>query len=55
MEVVLIPHKLGPDDSALAVLIKEADWAAVDEKMDPFGGEGLGKDGGIHLCHGVNL
>jgi uncharacterized membrane protein len=33
--------KLGQDDSALAVLIKEADWAAVNEKMEPFGGEDL--------------
>ena len=32
---------MGPDDSALAVLIKEADWAAVDAKMDPYGGETL--------------
>jgi uncharacterized membrane protein len=36
-----LEDKLGPDDSALAVLIKEADWAAVDEKMKPFGGEDL--------------
>ncbi len=36
-----LEDKLGPDDSALAVLIKEADWAAVNEKMEPFGGEDL--------------
>ena len=36
-----LEDKLGPDDSALAVLIKEADWAAVDAKMEPYGGEDL--------------
>jgi uncharacterized membrane protein len=36
-----LEDKLGPDDSALAVLIKEADWAAVDENMAPFGGDNL--------------
>ena len=36
-----LEDKLGPDDSALAVLIKEADWAAVDEQMEPFGGDNL--------------
>jgi uncharacterized membrane protein len=36
-----LEDKLGPDDSALAVLIKEADWAAVNEKMAPYGGEDL--------------
>ncbi|UCG26309.1 MAG: DUF1269 domain-containing protein [Chloroflexota bacterium] len=36
-----LEDKLGPDDSALAVLIKEADWAAVNAKMEPFGGEDL--------------
>jgi uncharacterized membrane protein len=36
-----LEDKLGPDDSALAVLIKEADWAAVDEKMESYGGENL--------------
>jgi uncharacterized membrane protein len=36
-----LEDKLGPDDSALAVLIKEADLAAVNEKMEPFGGEDL--------------
>jgi uncharacterized membrane protein len=36
-----LADKLGPDDSALAVLIKEADWAAVNEKMEPYGGEDL--------------
>ena len=36
-----LEDKLGQDDSALAVLIKEADWAAVDEKMEPYGGENL--------------
>jgi hypothetical protein len=36
-----LEDKLGPEDSALAVLIKEADWAAVDAKMEPYGGEDL--------------
>ena len=36
-----LEDKLGPDDSALAVLIKEADWTAVDEKMESYGGENL--------------
>ena len=36
-----LEDKLGPDDSALAVLFKEADWAAVDEKIDSYGGENL--------------
>jgi uncharacterized membrane protein len=36
-----LEDKLGPDDSAMAVLIKEADWAAVNEKMEPYGGEDL--------------
>lgn len=36
-----LENKLGPEESALAVLIKEADWAAVDEKMDPYGGESM--------------
>ena len=36
-----LEDKLGPDDSALAVLIKEADWEAVNEKMEPYGGEDL--------------
>ncbi len=36
-----LEDKLGPDDSALAVLIKEADWAAVEAKMEPYGGEDL--------------
>ena len=36
-----LEDKLGPDDSALAVLIKEADWVAVNEKMEPFGGDDL--------------
>ena len=36
-----LEDKLGPDDSAMAVLIKEADWAAVNEKMGPYGGEDL--------------
>jgi uncharacterized membrane protein len=36
-----LEDKLGPDDSALAVLIKEADWEAVDAKMEPYGGEDL--------------
>ena len=36
-----LEDKLGPDDSALAVLVKEADWAAVEAKMGPYGGEDL--------------
>jgi uncharacterized membrane protein len=36
-----LEDKLGPDDSALAVLIKEADWAAVNAQMEPYGGEDL--------------
>ena len=36
-----LEDKLGPNDSALAVLIKEADWDAVDKAMEPFGGETL--------------
>jgi uncharacterized membrane protein len=36
-----LEDKLGPDDSAMAVLIKEADWDAVNEKMDSYGGEDL--------------
>ena len=36
-----LEDKLGPDDSAMAVLIKEADWAAVNEKLEPYGGEDL--------------
>ncbi len=36
-----LEDKLGPDDSALAVLIKEADWAAVEAKMESYGGEDL--------------
>ena len=36
-----LEDKLGPDDSALAILIKEANWAAVIEKMDPYVGDHL--------------
>jgi uncharacterized membrane protein len=36
-----LEDKLGPDDSAMAVLIKEADWTAVNEKMEPYGGDDL--------------
>ena len=36
-----LEEKLVPDNSALAVLIKEADWAAVNEKMEPYGGADL--------------
>jgi uncharacterized membrane protein len=36
-----LEDKLGPDESALAVLIREADWAAVDAKMDTYGGQDL--------------
>ena len=36
-----LEDKLGPDDSALAILITDADWAAVQEAVEPFGGEDL--------------
>ena len=36
-----LEHKLDPDDSALAILIKEADYAAGHEKMKQYGGEAL--------------
>ena len=36
-----LEDKLGPDDSALAILITDADWAAVQEAVEPYGGEDL--------------
>ena len=36
-----LEDKLSPDDSALAILISDADWAAVDERLKPYGGEEL--------------
>jgi uncharacterized membrane protein len=36
-----LEDKLGPDDSALAILIKEANWAVVKEKMEPYAGDHL--------------
>jgi uncharacterized membrane protein len=36
-----LEDKLGPDDSALAIVIKRADWEAVMERMEPFGGDHL--------------
>ena len=36
-----LEDKLGPEDSALAVLISDADWSAVGEQLKPFGGEEL--------------
>ena len=36
-----LEDKLGPDESALAIVIKEADWEAVIERMEPYGGDHL--------------
>ena len=36
-----LEDKLGQDDSALVVLVSDADWAAVQAELDPFGGEDL--------------
>jgi uncharacterized membrane protein len=36
-----LEDKLGPDDSALAVLVSSADWEAVDEAVKPYGGTEL--------------
>jgi uncharacterized membrane protein len=36
-----LEDKLGPDESALVIIIKKADWDAVVERMEPFGGEHL--------------
>jgi uncharacterized membrane protein len=36
-----LDDKLGPDDSAVAVLIKEADWKAVQAATDAYAGEDL--------------
>ena len=33
--------KLGPDDSALVILISDADWDAVQDAVAPFGGTDL--------------
>jgi uncharacterized membrane protein len=37
----VVEDKLGPDDSALAILATHADWEAVQSAVDPFGGEEL--------------
>jgi uncharacterized membrane protein len=34
-----LDDKLGPDDSALAILINDADWSAVDAATAQYGGE----------------
>jgi len=34
-----LEDKLGPDDSALAILVSNADWAAVADSIAHFGGE----------------
>ena len=39
-----LDDKLGTGDSALAILIKEADWAAVAEATEKYGGEKLAVD-----------
>jgi uncharacterized membrane protein len=36
-----LDEKLGTDDSALAILIKEADWQAVQDATEKYGGEDL--------------
>ena len=36
-----LEDKLGPDESALAIIIKEANWEAVIERMEPYGGDHL--------------
>lgn len=36
-----LDDKLGPDDSALVILISDADWDAVQDAVEPFGGTDL--------------
>jgi uncharacterized membrane protein len=36
-----LEDKLGPDDSAVVVLVSDADWAAVQSELEPYGGEDL--------------
>lgn len=36
-----LEDKLGPDSSAVAILIKDADWAAVQAATEKYGGEDL--------------
>ena len=36
-----LDDKLGPDDSALVILISDADWDAVQDAVAPFGGTDL--------------
>ena len=36
-----LEDKLGQDDSALVVLVSDADWAAVQSELEPYGGEDL--------------
>jgi uncharacterized membrane protein len=36
-----LEDKLGPNDSALVILVKDADWSAVDDAVAPFNGTEL--------------
>jgi len=36
-----LDEKLGPDDSALVILVTNADWEDVQSEVDQFGGEEL--------------
>lgn len=36
-----LEDKLGPDESALVVLVSDADWVAVQSELAPYGGEDL--------------
>ena len=36
-----LEDKLGPDESALVIIIKDANWEAVKERMEPYGGDHL--------------
>lgn len=36
-----LEDKLGPDESALAIIINKADWQAVTERMEAYGGDHL--------------
>jgi uncharacterized membrane protein len=37
----LLEDKVGPDDSALLILVANADWEAVQSEVDHFNGETL--------------
>jgi uncharacterized membrane protein len=37
----ILDDKLGPEESALAILITNADWDAVQNEIDHFGGDEL--------------